>query len=421
METQLVSPDDFDTEAFRLNPFPIYRILRESHPVYYNPQNDTWLITRYDDVVSGFKDHQRLSNRLGQQSDGVVFGPSITAMDGEEHSKKRNLVAQEFVGKRLEPFLPIIEANTVDLIAKFAERNANRLIEEFGKTGEVDLVEQFTTRLPLNVTLDILGLPKDHHEFFHDCYTVLMAGLGPEPVARANAIQKNAEFHEYLEPIVRERNRRPGDDLISRLCGASVDGQRLSPHEIKSFVSLLLAAGGETTDKAVANLWWLLLNHPKQMEAVRQHPELLDQAFTETMRHSGPVGRERREAMEEIEWHGHVIPRGAIVVLSMHSANHDDSIFTDADEFNIYRDDLYVGRDLRVGYKSNGRASHVGFGLGKHFCIGYQLARAEAVIGSRLLLQAMPNVRIKEGQNPRMGEGMSMRSVKRLPLQFDVV
>jgi pulcherriminic acid synthase len=414
-------PAFLTTREFHLDPYPTYRYLRDNHPLYYNPLTDTWLITRYDDVVAGFRDHERLSSRIMETSHSVVFGPSLTAMDGEEHTQKRNIIAPEFVGKKLEAFVPVVEENARQLIARFTEKAAKDLIEGFADAGEVDLVDQFSTRLPVNVILDMLGLPKADHDFFHDCYTKFMAGLGPDPVRRKIAVDANAAFHRYIDPYVKERMVNPGNDLISKLCTAEVDGQRLSELDIKAFTSLLLTAGGETTDKAIANLWYLLLNDPEQFAEVQRDPSLFDQAFTETMRHSGPVAGEPRLCTEPIEMYGQVIPEGAAVTLSMHSANHDDRVFKDPETFNIFRDDLYFGRESRIGHKEGGRTSHLGFGLGKHFCVGYQLARTEAVLGSKLLLEAMKSPRIKEGQNPVMGEGMAMRSVKRLPIVFDVV
>jgi len=409
----VTTPTDFDpavmeTQEFHCEPWEVYRVLRDDHPVYLNPLNGAWMVTRYDDVVAGFKDHDRLSSTIMEGSHSVVFGPSLTAMDGEGHTQKRNIVAPEFVGRHLDLFIPIIE------------QNAKALIDRFRKAGEVDLVDQFTTRLPVNVILDALGLPKADHDFFHGCYTAFMAGLGPDPVRRAHAVEMNRRFHEYIDPFVKERTAHPGEDLISKLCAAEVDGRRLDEHHVKAFVSLLLTAGGETTDKAMANLWWLLLNHPEQWEAVRRDPDLFETAFTEMMRHSGPIAAEPRIALVDVEIRGQVIPAGSPVILSIHSANRDERVFADPDAFNIFREDLYQGKELRTGYWEGGKASHVGFGLGKHFCVGYQLARYEAVIGSKLLLEAMKDPRIKPGQNPRIGEGMAMRAVKRLPIEFPV-
>jgi len=412
-------PALLEGKAFHLDPYPTLRRLRDEHPVYYNPRSDMWWITRYDDVVAGFQNHDDLSSRIMEQSQGVVFGPSITGMDGAEHDTKRAIIAPEFVGRRLEAFVPVIEKNARELIARFTEKAARELIEGFAETGKVDLVDQFSTRLPVNVIVEMLGLPKEDHDRFHSWYPIFLAGLGPDPERRSRGVAANQEFHEYLEPFVQDRLANPGNDLISKLCSAEVDGERLSVLEIKAFTSLLLTAGGETTDKAIANLWWLLLNHPDQLAEVQRDPSLIDQAFTETMRHSGPVGGEPRDVLRDTEFCGVTIQDGSTVHLSMHSANHDERVFAQPDEFNIFRDDLYFGKETRVGYHGGGKVSHLGFGLGKHFCVGYQMARTEAVIGSKFLLEAMTNIRIEPGRNPRMGEGTSMRSVLTLPLEFD--
>ena len=175
----------------------------------------------------------------------------------------------------------------------------------------------------------------------------------------------------------------------------------MTSEEIKSFASLLLVAGAETTDKAIANLWYHLLAFPESYRLVKEDPELLDQAFTEMMRIHPPSGGQARRAINDVPMYGEVIPAGAYVQLSIYGGNRDDRVFKDPDSFNIVRDDLYFGKELRSGYHEGGKASHLGFGLGKHFCVGYQLARSETVIGSRMLLEMMGNPRFKPGSNPK--------------------
>ena len=173
-------PAEMATKEFQLNPYPLFRRLRDEHPLFFNPMAKTWMLTRYADVVVGFRDHERFSSTIMEASHNVVFGPSLTAMDGEEHTQKRNIIAPEFVGKKLDGFAHIVE------------ENARALIDRFRKDGQVNLIDQFTTRLPVNVILDMLALPKSDHDFFHDCYTKFMAGLGPDPVLRKRGVEANA-------------------------------------------------------------------------------------------------------------------------------------------------------------------------------------------------------------------------------------
>ena len=419
MATDTFDPALLESREFQLNPYPALKRLRDEHPVWRHPGQGVWFVTRYEDVVSGFLDHDTLSSTIFEDSHSAVFGPSLTAMDGDEHTQKRAIIAPEFVGRKLDAFLPVIEENVRRLIVRFTEKAANDLIERFVERREVDLVDQFSTRLPVNVIVDMLALPQEDHDRFHYWYPTFLAGLSPDPVLRKKGIEANAEFHDYLEPFVQERLRNPGDDLISKLCEAEVEGQRLTVHDIKSFVSLLLTAGGETTDRAIANLWWLLLNHPDQFEKVRENHSLIDQAFTETMRCEAPVGGEVRLVMQDWEMRGATVPAGSVVNLSIHGANHDERVFGDPETFDIFREDLYIGREMRVGYREGGRYSHIGFGLGKHFCVGYQLARTEAVVGTRMILEAISDVRIKPGHNPVIGGSAGMRSVTTLDLEFD--
>ena len=412
-------PPRLNSQDFQLDPYPVLRWLRHENPVYIDPETGVYWITRYQDVVDCFNEPQIFSSRIMHDSLSVVFGPSLTAMDGEEHTMKRNIVAPEFVGKRLEAFLPVIEQNAHDLIEKFTENAASNLIKNFSSDREVDLVDAFTARLPVAVIVEMLDLPRTDLPFFEECYSTLIRGLAPLPQLREAGIQINLRFHDYLDPIVRERYSAPKEDLISKLCMAEVDGERLEIEEIKAFTSLLLVAGGETTDKAIANLWWLLLNHPDQFDAVQKNYDLIDHAFTEMMRHSDPVGGEPREVHQSVEMHNVIIPEGAIVHLSMRSGNHDEVIFSDPDEFNIFRNDLYFGKEMRVGFHDDNKASHLGFGLGKHFCVGYQMARAEAVIGTRLLLETLKNIRIKSGKNPIMGTAEIMRSIPKLEVEYE--
>ena len=417
-QTKTFDPRLLQDRSFQLDPFPRLRQLRDDHPVYHNPLSDTWWITRYDDVVEAFLDPATFSSRVFEQSHTAVFGPSLTAMDGDEHTKKRAIIAPEFVGRKFEAFIPVIERNVRDLIERFTEKASRDLISGFLKQREVDLVDQFSTRLPVNVIVEMLGLPQSDHDRFHHWYPTFLSGLGPDPVLRKAGVEANREFHEYLDPFVQARLDHPGEDLLSKLCMAEVDGERLSIDDIKAFTSLLLTAGGETTDKAIANLWWLLLNHPGQFAEVQRDPELVDHAFTEMMRYSGPVGGESRELLQDARIRGVTIPTGANAHLSMHSANHDERVFAEPEVFNIFRKDLYFGKETRVGYHERDKASHLSFGLGKHFCVGYQMARMEAVIGTKLILEAIRDVRIKPGRNPVMGEDMGMRSVKSLELEF---
>jgi cytochrome P450 len=152
---------------------------------------------------------------------------------------------------------------------------------------------------------------------------------------------------------------------------------------------------------------------------VRDDPALVDTAFTEFMRRDGVVVYEDRELRRDVEWYGQTIPAGDIVRVALMSANNDETVFADPRRFDPARPDLLLGKESRAGGRIDGVANHLGFGLGKHFCIGYQLARAEIVTATRGLLGRLPQMRIAPGQEPTMRIDWFHRHVDRLVVRPD--
>jgi pulcherriminic acid synthase len=417
IDKPVIDPEVFRSPEYAANPYPTLKILRDHYPVFRNPVTGHWMITRYDDVVNIFRDTANFSASPNGEHIGQVFGPTLMEYDGQDHIKLRNIVAPQFVGMRLTALLPTIQRNAMALIHKFTEKHARRIAGEAAAKGEIDIVDDFATRLPLNVILDVLDLPQEAHEMFHDWYPAMMNGINGGPALRIEGQKANAEYHAYLDPLIDERTRNPGDDLLSRLANAEVDGARMTKQEIKSFASLILVAGAETTDKAIANLWYQLLANPEQWAAVQKDPELLERAFAEMMRVHGPSGAQTRRAINDVVLHGETIKAGDYVHVSLYGANRDDRVFSNPDRFDIFRDDFYFGKELRSGYHQAGVAGHLGFGLGAHFCVGYQLARAESVIGTKMLMEVIKNPRFKPGSNP---VPIAIRIEPwHLPLEFD--
>jgi len=400
---------EVDGEAFRSDPFPVWKRLRDTSPAYRDERTGQWVLTRYGDVVAAFADSARLSNRPYTETLGAVFGPTMLSMDGAAHALRRRMVMPQMVGRRLAGFLPVVR------------RAAAELVEEFASDGEVDLVREFSSRLPVRVIVDMLGLPREDHGLFSEWYAAMMAGLGSDPRLRADGVRAHSALSEYLRPLVAARLREPTDDLLSGVVHAEVAGRRLEGTEIAAFVSLLLTAGGETTDKAITNLWWNLLQLPEQLAAVRADPGLLEAAFSETMRHSFPVIGQVREVVAPTTVAGVDLDPGARITLSIGSANNDERVFADPRRFDPRRSDLHLAKELRFGQASDpGRHGHVGFGLGRHFCLGYELARAEAVIGSSLLLAAMAAPEPADPPTPLRIVGVT-RSVSALRVRFTPV
>ncbi|AXI72017.1 cytochrome P450 [Streptomyces bacillaris] len=378
--------------------------MRDDEPLIWHEATNSYIVSRYEDVERVFKDKKgEFSTENYDWQIEPVHGRTILQLSGREHAVRRALVAPAFRGSDLrDKFLPVIE------------RNSRELIDRFRTTGSVDLVTDYASRFPVNVIADMLGLDKSDYDRFHGWYTAVIAFLGnlsgDQEVTRAGE-RTRVEFAEYMLPIIRERREAPGDDLLSVLCTAEVDGVRMSDEDIKAFCSLLLAAGGETTDKAIAAIFANLLRHPDQLAAVRADRELISRAFAETLRYTPPVHMIMRQSTTEVTLSGGTIPAGATVTCLIGAANRDGNRYRDPDSFDIFREDLAATNAFSAA------ADHLAFALGRHFCVGALLAKAEVEIGVGQLLDAMPDIRLADGFDPAE-HGVFTRGPQSLPVRF---
>ncbi|MCD0485018.1 cytochrome P450 [Streptacidiphilus sp. ASG 303] len=406
MTTAQQAPDIL-SPAFAADPYAAYRIMRDEFPLIWHEPMQSWIVSRYEDVERAFKDKESAwtTDNYGWQLE-PVHGRTILQLSGREHSVRRALVAPAFRGSALqEKFLPVIEGNSRDLIDRFRD------------TGEADLVTDYATHFPVNVIADMLGLDKGDHARFHGWYTSVIAFLGnlsQDPEVTASGLRTREEFAEYMLPIIQERRENPGDDLLSSLCAAEVDGTRMSDEDVKAFCSLLLAAGGETTDKAIASIFANLLQHPEQLAAVQKDRSLIARAFAETLRYTPPVHMIMRQVSADVEVSGGTIPAGSTVTCLIGAANRDDRRYADPDSFDIFREDLTATNAFSAA------ADHLAFALGRHFCVGALLAKAEVEVGVDQLLDAMPDIRLADGFTP-VETGVFTRGPQSVPVRFTPV
>ena len=427
-DPSLIEPEEFLTEAFRVDPFPVYRRLRDHEPVYQDKFQNRWIVSRYEDIRAIYKDNARFTRAVYDPHGKFKFG-SDTPLgqtlnelgEGPDYVWLRGIVAGEFVGRRLEKRVPLIERVAAEIIGDMlakarADRRAGR--------GRVDLVAQFSARFPIRVIAGMLGLPEADNGYFEAIYDELFAGQGYGRAHFRRGMKARDQLFAYLDPLIDERLAAPRDDLLSTFCHAEKDGARMTRDQIRGYVALLLVGGGDTTHKAIDAMWWNLLRHREQYEAVRERPELMDRVFTEMLRHDGSNHYQQRRALRETELGGRIIPMGASVALCLGSGNRDERVFANPDRFDIFRDDLWFGKELRTGYWKDGVASHLGFGQETHFCMGYALARQESVVASRILLEALGNPRLAGVPNegiafPPPGRG-GVRGLQRLDIEFDL-
>nr|WP_239521701.1 cytochrome P450 [Geodermatophilus sabuli] len=376
--------------------------MRDYYPVLHDDVSGYYFVSRYEDVERIYKDSVGFSNEnYGFQMEPVI-GRTVIQMGGREHSVNRHLVTPALRGNYLNEMLPQVD----DL--------AGEMIDEFRHAGRVDLVEQFTKWFPINVVVKMLDLPRGDLPKFHNWYSSLMAflsNLTNDPEIHAWGMRTQEEYPAYILPIIAERRRNPGTDLISRLTQAEIDGEQFSDEQIKALIGLLLIAGGETTDKAIASTIKHLLLNPDQLEAVKKDPALATNALVENLRYHPPVQIILRTATADIEVSGTTIPAGSVVACVNGAANRDERRFENPDEFDIFRPDL----NIRQAFA--GSADHIAFALGRHFCVGSLLAKREGETAITQILAAMPDIRFADGAVPD-DVGLFTRGPERLVVEF---
>lgn len=359
---------DLHSKEFSLNPFPTFEYLRNEKPVFWDETAKRWIISRYQDVVDIFKNHELFTAEpYSRMTD--VFGLTLAHMDGKDHDARRSIVAPAMVGKSLENVLmPNVKSAT------------HTLIEEIKGKSEVNVRHTLAHSLPLKTMSRMLGLLDENEEFLSQVTgSVIRALQGDEPY-KTRGQEEHKKFAKVVMRLIAERKQLPKDDLLTALLNSS-DGKGfyLSEEEICSFMTFLLIAGVETTELGLLNFWYRILQDQDLVTELSRDEELLNGAFTEFMRIDGPVAFEDRTLAQDYELHGVTMKAGEVVRVAMISANNDESIFAKPREFDPRRKDLVIEREHRSGGIQEGRANHVGFGVGKHFCIGYLLARAEIV------------------------------------------
>lgn len=399
-----MAPDVLSAE-FEKSPYPLYENIRENFPLFFHEATNSYVVSRYEDVERAFKD-PAFSSRHAEAQFEPVYGRTMVQMDGRQHATNRNLVIQALGSYKLnEKFLPLIEENARELLSKFSSK------------GEVELVEEFTSIYPLNVIRTILGLPKEDMPLLKKwCMDIsdFLSNLSQNPDITAAGLQANKEFKAYLAPWIQQKKQNPEDDLVSSLCMAEIDGVKLTDAEIISLSMLLFGAGGETTDKALALMFRNLIIHREQLQKVIVDRSLIEKAFAETLRYSSPVQWLMRLTLEDVKMTGGTIPANSMVIGLISAANRDSRKYADADNFNIFRQDLDFSRAF------TGAANHLAFGGGKHFCIGTKLAREEVIIATNLLLDNMQNMHFFNDELPEE-YGFFARGLKNLHIKFTPV
>ena len=346
------------------------------------------LVTRFEDVRAGFDDEDAVplfasARRFAEKAQGR----SLFSMTGEEHRLHRALVSAAFTSAAVERYE---RALMMPEVARVLDPIATR-------SDAVDLVHEFTEIFPISVVVRILGMPpEDDRRFKRWAEELVSYDWQPEIALRASR-----EFEDYLLPVIEERRRCPGEDVISRLANATVEGKRLGDVDIVSFLRILFPAGADTTFRALGNLIVTVLARPDLRARLATDPSLIPDAVDEILRWEPPIGVYPRFVPKDVVWRGAFIPADTRLLLGVASANRDPRAFDDPDRFDLAR------RAKRI----------TSFGGGIHYCIGALLAKREMTVGLQALLARFPNIRLADGAAPRIA-GPVLRGPEALPVRL---
>ncbi|MGW7381069.1 cytochrome P450, cyclodipeptide synthase-associated [Streptomyces sp. NPDC054794] len=404
---QMINPDfSVLSDYFAADPYRYFASLREQSPVHYEPAIDSYFLSRYQDVKRVLTDHTAFTTETLQvRAEPVMRGPVLAQMTGAEHTAKRKIVVRGFSGQALRDQIRAVHTNAAELIAPFLPR------------GRVDLVNEFGRPLAVYVTLDVLGLDKKDWQqiaAWHSGVAEFITSLSLTPERRRHCLECAEQLEAYLVPVIEERRRHPGEDLISMLCTAEFDGIAMSNRDVTALIINVLAAATEPADKTLALLFKHLIDQPEQLAQVCQDPALLPAAIAETLRYTPPVQLIPRQADQEAVFAGITVPAGATVFCVIGAANRDPDVFTAPDTFDIHRPDLGTARSFTAA------AQHLAFGTGLHQCVGTAFARAEIETVAALLLPLLEQARYSPGFHYRE-TGLYTRGPVALSLDFTPV
>jgi methyl-branched lipid omega-hydroxylase len=388
-----------------------FAVLRaEEHPPFFaepetpfaDPGPGYYALVRHADVVEASRNPDVFSSGRGATSIpdlptefNEYFGSMIN-MDDPRHARLRRIVSRAFTPRMIKKF----EGDVQQVAAT--------IVDDLLANGPCDFVERAATRLPLTIICQLMGIPDSSYDLVLRDTNMILSGMDPDFLSEdpeqavGQILGAGAELADLVTGLAGERAGRPGDDLVTALATANIDGEQLTSAELASFFILLVVAGDETTRNAISHSLVLLTDFPDQRELLMADFDgRLGTAVEELVRYSTPVIFMRRTVTRDHRLNGHDYREGDKTVLYYWSANQDESVFADPLRLDITR----------------APNPHVGFGAaGPHFCLGSHLARREVGVMLRELLTRIPDIRAA-GPPDRLLSSF-INGIKHLPCTF---
>ena len=384
------------------DPYPVYARLRAEAPLYRNEEQDFWALSRHADVTAAFREPARFSSANGVSLDPSAWGPyahktmSFLALDPPRHTRMRALVSRGFTPRRVRELEPRIhELSRKYLLAAVAQ-------ESF------DFVADFAGLLPMDVISEMIGVPAaDRAEVRRLADTVVHRedGLLDVPPAGMEAALRLAGY--YADLIADRRAQAASstmpEDLTAALLTAEIDGDRLTDDEVIGFLFLMVVAGNETTTKLLANAAYWGWRNPAELAKPLADPGRIGDWISETLRYDASSQFLARTVAEGFTAHGRTVPAGHRLLLLIGSANRDPATFPCPDAFDLDRD----------------TSALISFGAGRHYCLGANLARLEALVALTEFSRLVSGYEIDEARAVRV-HSVNVRGFATLPMRVEV-
>ncbi len=382
----------------RGTPHGVFRHLRRESPIYWNEQPDGtgfWALTRYADVLAVSRDSEAFSSeRRGIMIFDESFETSgrermMMEMDPPRHTRLRALISRGMTPRRVLG------------LEEFAHRCFAGVLDRSLESAQCDFVADVAALLPLQIITEMMGVPEADRPHLgllaHRVQGFDDPEFGGGEGENTQAIQ---EMSSYALELARDRRRQPQDDIATAILQADLDGESISDAAFASFFMLLITAGIETTKSAISGGMLALMNHPDQCSSLRKEPDGLAGAIEEMIRWTTPIHHFRRTATRDTQVAGQRIREGDKVVVWYSSANRDESVFEEPFRFDITR----VPNE------------HLGFGFGRHFCLGANLARLEMRVAFEAVLER--GVQIESRGDLDYLLSNFTNSLKRMPVEM---
>lgn len=376
------------------DPYPFYRRLRDEAPVHHVADKDFYVLSRFEDIYRAARRPEVFSSAHGltfeeDEIQKLGLAPTIVMMDAPQHTQFRRLISKGFTPRQVTRLEEAIRDFVVERIEVLRAR------------GEGDLIEMLAGPVPTHVLALLMDIPDaDRDRFDPWSSAIVQASAEGENVIQAAAAAVMG-LYQYFGGLIRRRRDTPGDDLISSLAAAEVEGEKLTDMEILGFCFVMVAGGNDTSTGLIGGAAELLWRHPQQRALLREQPARMKGAVEEFLRLTAPVQGLCRTTLEPVQLHGVSIPAGKKVQLLYASGNVDEREFgPDAAELDVTR---RVERMLS-------------FSSGPHFCLGAALARMQGQIALQELIGRIPDF-VVDPKAGRMAPGMFVRRWQSLPFR----